>query len=63
MKVYVERSQEFKDVKASSVADMLKELQLNPSTVLVTRNDVLVPEDELLAEDDDVKILSVISGG
>ena len=47
----------------SIVSDLLAKLNLNPVTVIVSRNNGLVLEDEKLNDGDDVKILSVISGG
>ena len=47
----------------SLVADLLKELNVNPVTVIVTRNSELILEDEKLEDNDEIKILSVISGG
>lgn len=63
MKVFVERFREEKELVASSVGELLSLLELNPETVLVVKNGVLVTEDELLADQDEVKVLSVISGG
>ncbi|MFA4886646.1 MAG: MoaD/ThiS family protein [Candidatus Nanoarchaeia archaeon] len=63
MKVYLERSNEWKEVTASSVKEMLKTLKLNHTAVLVVKNGHLVTEDAVLKEGDEVKILSVISGG
>jgi len=45
------------------VRAVLSELQLLPETVLVIRNDVLVTEDELVADADTIEIRPVISGG
>ncbi|MEK6837493.1 MAG: MoaD/ThiS family protein [Nanoarchaeota archaeon] len=42
---------------------MLQRLKLNPSAVLVARSNSLVTEDDELSDKDEVKILSVISGG
>ena len=47
----------------SLVADLLKKLNLNPVTVIVARDNELILEDEKLNNNDDIKILSVISGG
>ena len=47
----------------SLVADLLKELKVNPVTVIVSRNSELILEDEKLEDNDEIKILSVISGG
>ena len=45
------------------VSDLLKKLNINPVTVIVSRNNELILEDEKLNNDDEIKILSVISGG
>lgn len=45
------------------VADLLKELSINPVTVIVSRDNELILEDEKLNNNDKIKILSVISGG
>lgn len=63
MKVFIERTKEFVEVSSGVVSDVLKSLKLLPENVLVTKNTVLVTEDELLEETDEVKILSVVSGG
>lgn len=47
----------------SIVLDLLKKLNINPVTVIVSRNNELILEDEKLNENDEIKILSVISGG
>ena len=47
----------------SSVKDLLNKLNINPVTVIVSRNNELVLEEEKLKEKDEIKILSVISGG
>lgn len=47
----------------SLVVDLLKKLNINPVTVIVSRNNELILEDEKLNENDEIKILSVISGG
>ena len=45
------------------VIDSLKKLNINPVTVIVSRNNELILEDEKLNDNDEIKILSVISGG
>ena len=47
----------------SQVIDLLKKLNINPVTVIVSRNNELILEDEILNNNDEIKILSVISGG
>ncbi len=47
----------------SVVSDLLKKLSINPVTVIISRNNELILEDEELKDKDEIKILSVISGG
>lgn len=47
----------------SKVEDLLKTLNINPVTVIVSRGNELILEDAKLNDDDEIKILSVISGG
>jgi len=46
-----------------TVAKLLNRLDLNRESVLVVRGDTLVPGDAVLADDDEVEIRPVISGG
>ncbi|MFW5852746.1 MAG: MoaD/ThiS family protein [Nanoarchaeota archaeon] len=63
MKVYIERTNENKNCTAKTVEDLLKTLEINPDTVLVSKNNQIVLPDEKLSDTDEVKILSVVSGG
>ena len=45
------------------VTALLERLDIHRDTVLVIRNSTLVPSDALLADDDEVEIRPVISGG
>lgn len=63
MKVFIERTNEYKEVGEGVVRDILKRLDINPTTVIVTKNNELVTEDEKLKPKDEIRILSVISGG
>ena len=45
------------------VSSLLAGFDLNRESVLVIRNDTLVPGDVVLADDDEVEIRPVISGG
>ncbi len=63
MKVYIEREDKEVKIKARNVKELLKKLNINPITVLVAKNNELVTEDVKLSEKDEVKIISVISGG
>lgn len=64
MKLFIERENSTKVLKFNGpVSKLLKQLKLNPAAVLVARNNTLVAESDTLKDSDDVKILSVISGG
>lgn len=64
MKIFVERENKSKQIKFNGkVSQLLQQLKLNPTTVLVSRNNNLVTESDVLKDTDEVKILSVISGG
>jgi sulfur carrier protein len=52
------------DVKAGrSLRDVARELGLNLETVLFVVNGALVPEDYRLKPEDEVEVVSVVSGG
>lgn len=57
------KSRELEMDSGSKVADLLDKLGINPVTVIVSRNDELILEDEELNNKDNILILSVISGG
>ncbi len=62
MKVYF-RNQTFEFNRPMSVRELIKELNLSPESTLVVRNDEVLTEDEWLKEDDEVRVISAISGG
>lgn len=47
----------------STVNELLKQLKINPETVLVVRKGEVLTEEEPLQEKDKIDLLSVISGG
>ena len=64
MRVFIERTNEKKTVSfEGTVAQLLAQLRVNPETVLVSRNNELLTDTDSLASEDDVQILSVVSGG
>lgn len=65
IKVLIERYNETKiiDKDVRDIAGLLKELKINPETVVTAKNNELVTLDAKLKDGDEVKILSVISGG
>ena len=66
VKIFVDRGNSNKSMEFENnalVMDLLKKLDINPVTVIVSRNNELILEDEKLNDNDEIKILSVISGG
>ena len=64
--IFIDRDNKTKTLELahnSAVSDLLKKLSINPVTVIVSRNNELILEDEKLKDNDEIKILSVISGG
>ena len=49
--------------KGSNVFDALKAAKINPETVLVKRNNKLIPHDAALKDNDHIQTVTVISGG
>ena len=47
----------------SSVKDLLAKMNVNPVTVIVSRDDNIITEDEKVNDSDKIKLISVISGG
>lgn len=48
---------------SGSLSDLMKVLKVNPETVLCVKNGEVVTEDETVENNDEVRFLSVISGG
>jgi sulfur carrier protein len=46
-----------------TVEQLLKELKINPETVLVIRNKEVLTEDITISNNDIIELLSVVSGG
>ena len=64
MQVFIESENRTRDLKFKGrVSELLKKLEINSETVLVSANGELVTEEEELKDEDNVKLLSVISGG
>ena len=65
MKVYIEKDEKVISIDFDGeVVSLLKELKINKETVIVTRsNELLADDDKIINSDDKIKILSVISGG
>lgn len=67
MKITVknERDSTVKNIEfaGNSVQQLLKQLKINPETVLVVRKNEVITETEIIRDKDVLEILSAISGG
>ncbi|MBW2975820.1 MoaD/ThiS family protein [Candidatus Woesearchaeota archaeon] len=46
-----------------SVKDLLEKMKLNPVTVIISRNNTIITEEEKLKDRDKIRLISVVSGG
>ncbi|MBI2659022.1 MoaD/ThiS family protein [Candidatus Woesearchaeota archaeon] len=66
VKIFVDRENRNKAIEFdnnATVSNLLKKLDINPVTVIVSRNNDMILEDEKIKNNDEIRILSVISGG
>ena len=47
----------------TTARDAIKKVGLDPEAVLVVRNGELVTDDVILSDEDEVKLIAVVSGG
>jgi sulfur carrier protein ThiS len=65
MKIFIEKEDKTIELKSKKIdgKSLLLKLKINSSSVILVKNDEVVLEDEIFENGDDVKILSVVSGG
>lgn len=64
MKIFLERTQETIEKEfEGSAKDLIKLLGMNTEELLIIKNGELVTDEEILDNSDEIKLLSVISGG
>lgn len=64
MKLFIEKTKQKKTIKFNGEAKaLLKKLGINSEDVLIVKNNELISIDEKINNNDEVKILSVVSGG
>lgn len=64
MEVFIERENKTIKIKFNGkLIDLLKKLKINPEEVLVVKKDDLITEQDILKNNDKIKIMSVVSGG
>ncbi len=66
IQVFFDREKKEKTVEVDedmSVKDLLSKININPVTVIVSRENNIITEDEKVNDKDKIKLISVISGG
>jgi len=63
VKVFIEKENKKLNAEAKDIEELMKKLNINKEEVIVVRNNQLAPRNEKLNDSDEVKFLSVISGG
>jgi len=63
VKVFIERQNKKMNVKAKDIDGLIKNLNINKEEVIIVKNNQLTPRNEKLKDNDEIKFLSVISGG
>ncbi len=65
IELFIERENTTQNIifSGSTVSDLLKQIKINPETVIPVRNGEALTEQEILKDKDKIELLSVISGG
>jgi len=63
VKIFIEKTNEYREIEASTVKEAAKKLNVNLTTVIAVKNNELVTEEEKIDGSDSIRFLSVISGG
>ena len=65
MKVFIEKTGKTDIVRKGfeKAIELLKELSISPDSVLIVRNNEVILNEEPLSENDEITLLSVVSGG
>ena len=66
MKIFIEKTnitEEIELEKPVILLEILKELEINPETVIISRNNKLITQQTDLNNEDEIQILPIISGG
>lgn len=63
VKVFIEKENKKINLKAKDIDEIMKKLNINKEEVIIVKNNELTPRNEKLKDTDEIKFLSVISGG
>jgi sulfur carrier protein len=61
--IFILRKQVYEIKHGMTIRKALQKLNIEPDSVLATRNGELLTDDEILKEGDEIKLVPVISGG
>lgn len=61
--IFLERENRTVELDASNPKEILEKLNINPTTVIVTKNNELITENVSVKKEDKIRIIPVISGG
>jgi len=57
------RNKEYEIKPGMTIRKALQKLNIEPDSVLITRNGELITDDEIIRVNDEIKLVPVISGG
>jgi len=57
------RNKEYEIKHGMTIRKALQKLNIEPDSVLITRNGELITDDEIIRVNDEIKLVPVISGG
>jgi sulfur carrier protein ThiS len=57
------RNEEYEVKHGMTIRKALQKLNIEPDSVLITRNGELITDDEIILINDEIKLVPVISGG
>ena len=60
---FLKKEQEIEAKENATVSDILKEIKLNPQTVIVSRQGEIIPDTEKVKDGDKLEAIRVVSGG
>lgn len=66
MKIFIEKEKkeiDFKITDKKKIKDILNELEISRNSVIIVKNDNIALDDDLVDNQDKLKLLSVVSGG
>lgn len=60
---FILRNKKYEVKSGMTIRSALEKIGIEPESVLATRNGELITDDEILEEDDRIRLVAVISGG